>query len=202
MFQLPQTTVINKPLYKKAVFEKFNLKAAERDHFDEDVSKMALVGRISTATVPALASGTDVEGFYVLQVLLKHKDYDDKNILLLNKLIPQHILFALQFEGETQFCIFHTRLQQSEWQPTSDAIIPLQGLTIDDVWNNIVATIGELDVTADTTLEEQILLRESREKLLLQIERLERLCRTEKQTRRKYELFQQIEELKKRLQNE
>lgn len=199
MFQLPQTTVINKPLYKKAVFEKFNLKAAERDHFDEDVSKMALVGRISPATVPALASGTDVEGFYVLQVLLKHKEYDDKNILLLNKLIPQHILFALQYESETQFCIFHTRLQQSEWQPTIDATIPLQGLTIDDVWNNIVATIGELDATADTTLEEQILLRESREKLLLQIERLEKLCRTEKQTRRKYELFQQIEELKKGL---
>ena len=31
MFQLPPATAINKPLYKKAVFEKFNLKATERD---------------------------------------------------------------------------------------------------------------------------------------------------------------------------
>ncbi len=43
MFQLPPATAINKPLYKKVVFEKFNLKAAERDRFDTDISRMALV---------------------------------------------------------------------------------------------------------------------------------------------------------------
>ncbi len=199
MFQLPPATLINKPLYKKAVFEKFNLKTAERDRFDADISKMALVARVFTATVPALKEGTDIKGFYVLQVILKHKEYDARNILMLNKLIPQDIVFALQYESETQFCVFHTRLQQSDWQPTDTATIPLQGLTLDDVWNNIVATIGDLDAAAEESIEEQIVNREQREKLLRQIEILERQCRTEKQTRRKYELFQQIEELKKGL---
>lgn len=199
MFQLPSATLINKPLYKKAVFEKFNLKTAERDRFDADISKMALVARVSTATVPALKEGTEIKGFYVLQVILKQKDYDAKNILMLNKLIPQDMVFALQYESETQFCIFHTRLQQADWQSTDTATIPLQGLTLDDVWNNIVATIGDLDTAAEESIEEQIVNREQREKLLRQIEILERQCRTEKQTHRKYELFQQIEELKKGL---
>ena len=197
MFQLPPATAINKPLYKKAVFEKFNLKATERDRFDADISRMALVARVSSATVPALTKGKEIEGFYVLQVALKRKDYDSKNILMLQKLIPQKMVFAMQYEEQTQFCIFHTRLQQSEWIPTSEATIPLQGLTLDDVWNNIVATIGGLDAQAGETIEEQIIKREQREKLLRQIESLEKQCRTEKQTRKKFELHQEISRLKR-----
>ena len=199
MFQLPPATAINKPLYKKAVFEKFNLKATERERFDADISRMALVARISTATVPALTKGEEIEGFYVLQVALKRKDYDTKNILMLQKLIPQKMVFAMQYEEQTQFCIYHTRLQQSRWMPTSEAAIPLQGLSLDDVWNNIVATIGGLDAQAEESIDEQIIQREQREKLLRQIESLEKQCRTEKQTRKKYELHQQITKLKVKL---
>ena len=201
MFQLPPATAINKPLYKKAVFEKFNLKAAERDCFDADISRMALVARISTATVPALTKGEEIEGFYVLQVALKRKDYDSKNILMLQKLIPQKMVFAMQHEEQTKFCIFYTRLQQSEWIPTDEAAIPLQGLSLDDVWNNIVATIGGLDVQAEESIEEQIIHREQREKLLRQIETLEKRARVEKQTRKKYELHQKIINLKEGLKN-
>ena len=199
MFQLPPATAINKPLYKKAVFEKFNLKAVERDRFNADISRMALVARVSSATVPALTKGKEIEGFYVLQVALKRKDYDPKNILMLQKLIPQKLIFALQFEEQTLFCIFHTRLQQSAWMATDEAVITLQGLSLDDAWNNIVATIGGLDAQAEESIEEQIIHREQREKLLRQIESLEKQCRTEKQTRKKFELHQQIIKLKEKL---
>ena len=199
MYNLPPQCTINKPLFKKAVFEKFNLKAAERDRFDADISRMALVARVSTATVPALTKGKEIEGFYVLQVALKRKDYDTKNILMLQKLIQQKMVFALQYDEQTQFCIFHTRLQQSAWMQTDEAVITLQGLTLDDVWNNIVATIGGLDAQAEESIEEQIIHREQREKLLRQIESLEKQCRTEKQTRKKDELHQQILKLKEQL---
>lgn len=196
MYQLSPSTVISKPLYKKALFEKFTIKTAERDRFDADVSRMALVARVSPSTIPALKAGNEVDGFYVLQVALKRKDYDEKNILLLHKLIPQNLVFALEYEGWTQFAIFHTRLQKSEWKHTADATIPLQGLTLDDVWNNIVATVGHLDAAAEESLEQQIVNREQQEKLVARIALLERQCRVEKQQRRKYELHQEIQKLK------
>ena len=202
MYGLPASTLINQPLYKKVVYEKFNLKTAERERFDADISRMALVARISPATVPALAEGREIKGFYVMQVALKRKDYDSKNILMLQKLIPQKIVLALQFEEQTQFCIFHTRLQQSAWMTTDEAAITLQGLSLDDVWNNIVATIGGLDAQAEESIEEQIIHREQREKLLRQIESLEKQCRAEKQTRKKYELHQQIIKLKEAIEYE
>lgn len=199
MYGLPQATIINQPLFKKTVFEKFNLKTVERERFDADISKMALVARISPATVPALAEGQGIKGFYVLQVTLKHQDYDVKNILLLQKLIPQQIVYALQFENQTQLCVFHTRLQQSDWCDTESTEIPLTGLSLDDVWQNIVAVIGGLNAQAEESIEEQILNREQREKLLRQIETLEKRARTERQTRKKYELHQQIIKLKEEL---
>ncbi len=199
MYGLPASSLVNRPLYKKAVFEKFNLKAAERDRFDADVSRMAIVAYLSPTKIPALHLGQEVKEFYVLQVQLKQREYDTKNVLLLQKLIPQKIVFALEYDEEVQFCIFHTRLQQSEWKHISDAEIPLKGLTFDDVWNNIVAEIGSLDNTAEETLEQQIINREEREKLLRQIEILEKRCRIEKQTRKKYELHQQLLKLKEEL---
>lgn len=202
MYGLPDNCIINKPLYKKAVFEKFNLKSAERDRFDADISKMAIVAYVSPSKIPALHEGQEVKEFYVLQIQLKHRDYDSKNILMLNKLIPQKMVFALEFDDNIQLCIFHTRLQQSEWVHASDAIIPIKGLSLDDVWNNIVAEIGGLSNDAEETLEQQIIGREEREKLLKQIEVLEKRCRLEKQTRKKYELHQQLLKLKEELKYE
>lgn len=200
MFGLPVTTAINQPLSKKAVFEKFNLKASERERFDADISRMVLVARISRATVPALTEGNEIKGIYVLQVVLKRKVYDPKNILLLQKLIPQNIVFALQHDVQTQLCVFHTRLQQSAWMPTEETAIPLQGLNLDDVWNNIVASIGSLDTSSEETIEQQIINREQKEKLLRQIEVLEKKCRLEKQTHKKYELHQDLIKLKSLIQ--
>ena len=199
MFGLPATTAINKPLYKKAVFEKFNLKMAERDRFDADISRMVIVARISQATVPAFAAGKDITGFYFVQVILKQKAYSDQCLLLLNKLVGQKMIFALQYGEETQFAVFHTRLLKSDWQKTESVSLDLKGLTLDDAWQNFISSIGGLDAQAEETIEEQIINREEHEKLLRQIELLEKQCRTEKQTRKKYELHQQLMKLKEEL---
>lgn len=199
MFNLPTSTEISKPLYKKAVFEKFNIKTAERERFDADVSRMALVNYVSPNRVPALKDGAEIKDFYVLQVVLKHCEFDSRNIQMLQKFIPQHILFALQYIDQTKLCVFHTRFLQSEWRNSSDVFIPLKGITLDEVWNNIVAKIGSLDATSEQTIEEQIIKNEQREKLLKQIELLEKQCRSERQMHKKYELHKQILNLKAQL---
>lgn len=198
MFGLPDTTVINKPLYKKALFEKFNMK--EPDSFNADISRMVLVARVATSTVPALKEGKEINGFYVLQVFLKRKNYDIRHFVLLHKLIPQDVVYALQYEDETQFLAFHTFITvHSDWTPTSEATITLKGITMDDAWRNLVADIGHLDAQSDISLEDQMLERENREAVLRQIAALEKQCRAEKQTRKKYELHQEILKLKEGL---
>ena len=134
MLGLPLSTEINKPLPKTAVFAKFALTAKQREHFDADISRMALVNVVSPHTIPALAEGNEVKSFYMLSVQLKRKDYDAKNLTMLARLIPQHFLFVLQCNDEYRLAVFHERLFVSAWCRLCEAKpLPLQGVDLDKV---------------------------------------------------------------------
>ena len=197
MYGLPQSTEIRKQLPKKAIYAKFELKPAQRDGFDADVSRIDIVAVVSPTTVPAIASGEDIKEFYVLDVQLKKKDYDEKNIAMLSKLIPQNILFALQYEDETQLAVYHTKLIKSAWKCTTETNIRLSGFNLDTVWENIIKDIGEIQVQEGKTLKEQIQDDERLAKLKKRIEELERKCRAEKQPRKRLELYEKLTTLKK-----
>jgi hypothetical protein len=199
MYNLPSSTEVRKQLPKKAIFAKSDLKPSQRESFDADIARIDIVGVISPMTIPALKEGRDVKEFYVLAVQMKRKEYDSKNITLLTKLIPRKMVLALQFDGCTQFAIYHTKLISSTWQLTESTNITLSGLTIDVVWENIVKSIGHIEVEEGNTLTEQIATDDKRAKLLMQISILERKMASEKQPRRKREYFEQIKKLKNAL---
>ena len=196
MYALPHTTEIRKQLPKKAIYAKFELKPAQKDGFDADVSRIDIVAVVSPTTVPAVAAGESIKEFYVLAVQLKRKDYEEKNIAMLSKLIPQNILFALQYEDETQLAVYHTKLIRSSWKQTDDTTITLTGLNLDTVWENIFKAIGEIQVQEGKTLTEQIQDDEQRAKTLRLIADLEKKMAKETQPRKKRELFEQIKKLK------
>lgn len=118
---------------------------------------------------------------------------------ILTKLIPQKMVLALQYETQTQFAIYHTKLISSAWQLTDDATLPLSGLNLDTVWENIVTHIGQIEVEEGNTLAEQIASNDQRAKVLAQIATLERKMANEKQPRRKREYFEQIKKLKSQI---
>lgn len=195
MLGLPPSTEINKPLPKTAVFAKFALTAQQREHFDADISRMVLVNAVSAHTIPALAEGNEVKSFYVLSVQLKRKNYDAKNIAMLARLIPQHILFILQCHDESQLAVFQERLFTSSWS-NDIADLPLSGLNLDSIWSNLVMHVGGFSVENGNTLKEQIQQNEAQAKLQKQIERLEKKCRAERQPIRKRALFEELKQLK------
>lgn len=196
MLGLPKTTEIAKQLPKKAIFQKFELKPAQRDAFDADISRIDIVNVVSPNTVPGLNTGERVGEFYVLMVTLKHERFDEKNILLLTKLIKQNMVFALVFGKNVRLAVVHEKLFLKDWEPLEDAVLPLIGVDMDKVWEHIVTSVGSFEVQEGATMEEQIASNDEKEKLLKQIEALEKKLRVEKQPRKKYELHKQILELK------
>lgn len=198
MYGLPISTERKRQLPKKAIYDKFELKPAQRDSFDADISRIDIVAVVSPATIPALSEGVEVKEFYVLDVHMKRRKYDAKNILLLTRLIAQNMVFALRYEDQVQFAIFHTKLFTTAWQSVEHATLPLSGLNLDAVWENIVKVIGHIEVTDGQTLTEQIADNDQRAKLLAQIATLERKMANEKQPRRKREYFEQIKKLKEK----
>ena len=201
MFVLPATTEIKKSLPKKAIYEKFGLKSAQRDAFDADISRIDIVNVISPSTVPGLKEGERVKEFYVLLVTLKRQHYDEKNILLLTKLIKQNMIFALVYSDMVRFAVVHEKLFVMDWELLEDAALPLMGLDLDKVWENLVTTIGSFEVMEGVTMEEQIAIDGEKLKKIKAIESLEKKLRVEKQPRKRYEMYQELIELKKFLSN-
>ena len=199
MLGLPKSTEIARQLPKKAIFQKFELKPAQRDRFDADISKMTIVNAISQDTLPALQRGETIQTIYVIEVSLKKPVYDEKNIQMLCKMIPQKILFALHYEDEIQLAIYHTKLISSSWTPEEAVELTLLGTTTDTVWDNLVKTIGGIEVQEGNTLAEQIAFDDERAKLLRQIKQLEEKSRLERQPRRKLAMFEELQDLKKKL---
>ena len=200
MLGLPKSTEIKKVIPKSALLSKFSMNTLAREKFDADVKRITLVGEVSKNTI-AINKGENVSSFFVLLVSLKQEKYDEKNIILLSKLIDQNILLILEYENKAKLAIYHTKLMTSYWKPTDEYSITLSGLDLDAVWENIVVQVGKVEIEQGKTLDEQIEKDELRNKLLNEIEKLEKKARSEKQPKKKFELATRVKRLKKQLED-
>jgi len=197
---LPKATQINKQLPKKEIYALFKVESDDRKLFDEQISRLSIVAEISPRTT-SIPQGESVSAIYVVSVSLKTPDCDKKNLILLSKLIDQRMVFVLEYEDRARLAVFRAgKLFQTEPKPTGELNIKLSGLDLGGVWERIIAQIGEIEVSEDRTLDEQIAADDERAKLLKKIERLERQARNEKQPRRKLELAGEVKRLRKELE--
>ena len=196
MYGLPISTMRKQQLPKKAIYAKFDLKPAQRDSFDADMARLDIVAVVSPVTVPALSEGTEVKAIFVVEVKLKRLNYNVKNMALIAKLIPQRIIFALRFDEKVQLAAYHTKFLAGKWQSADTVGIPLVGLNLDAVWQNMVVSIGDMEIAEGNTLAEQIRADDERAKLLSRIEKLERQMRATSQKHKQRELYAEIKKLK------
>ena len=198
MLGLPKSTEIKKVIPKNVLFTKFDMNAAAKDRFDADIRRITLIGEVSPATV-AIRKGENVASFFVLLVSLKQEKFEERNIILLSKLIDQNMLLALEYEGKVKLAVYHTKLLSTEWAPTEEYQVTLSGLDLDAVWESIIVQVGRIEIEQGQTLDEQLKKDELRSKLIKEIEKLENAARKEKQPKKKFELATQANSLKKQL---
>lgn len=194
MLGLPKATELSKQLPKNAIYAKFQMNTAEKAKIDADISRITIVNEVSADKVH-IAAGEQVKFFFVLLVALKKKDFNDKTITTISKLIPQNMLLVLECGDEAKLATYHTKLMQTEWKQKEELSIELKGLNMDAVWENIIVQIGGITVEQGNTLDEQIAVDEYRHKIEKEIAKLEKQARAEKQPKKKFELAQQIKKL-------
>lgn len=198
MLGLPKATELNKQLPKNAIYAKFQMNTAERAKIDADISRITIVNEVSPAKIN-IADGEQVKSFFVLLVALKRKDFEDKTIITISKLIPQNMLLVLEYDGEAKLATYHTKLIQTDWKRKEDLSIELKGLNMDAVWENIIVQIGGITIEQGNTLDKQIAVNEQRMKIQKEIDRLTKAAKIEKQPKKKFELAQKIRVLQSQL---
>ena len=194
MLGLAKSTEMHKQLPKKAIYNKFHMDTAAKNKLDADISKITIVHEISPQTIH-ITEGDKVKCIFVLLVSLKQENFDERNIALLSRLIPQNILLVLEYDGKDKLAVYYKKLMQTEWKVLDEQRIELTGLDLDAIWQNIVASIGGIHIEAGRTLDEQLELNEKKQKLKREILKYEKLARKERQPRKKYGYVQELKEL-------
>lgn len=195
MLGLPKATELNKKLPKTAVYAKFQMDTAEKAKIDADISRITIVNEVS-ATKVNIAPGEKVQAFFVLQVMLKRREFNERTLIVLSKLIPQNMVLLLEYDGLAKLAVYHTKLLQTPWKDPDSLSLAVEGLTMDAVWENVIVQIVGIQVQEGNTLDQQIAQDEQKAKLEKEIARLQKQLWAEKQPKKKFELMKEIEKLK------
>ena len=211
---LPVSTEFNKRIPKQKFYENIAVTPAMKKAFVEQIKIIYWRNKIAATTLN-LAAGEQVTEIEVFEMRLSAPELDESVLRQIDREIPYHILFLLEYEGKYRAVIGYKeaatgktafkvdRYYSTDWLDEDDLPMHLDGLSLDAVYENFVRQIaGDVLVEENgTTLKESIEQQKQREQLEKQIVALEAKIRKEKQPRKKFELVQNIKVLKEGLKH-
>ena len=214
MIGLPVSTEFNKRIPKQKFYENIAVTPAMKKAFVEQIGIIYWRNKIATTTLN-LAAGEQVTEIELFEVRLSAPELDESVLRQIDREIPYHTLFLLEYEGKYRAVIGYKeaaagktafkvdRYYSTDWLDEDDLPVHLEGLTLDAVYENFVRQIaGDVLVEENgTTLKESIEQQKQREQLEKQIVALEAKIRKEKQPKKKFEMVQKIKMLKERLKD-
>lgn len=209
MLGLPVSTEFNKRIPKQKFYENIAVTPAMKKAFVEQIKIIYWRNKIAATTLN-LAAGEQVTEIEVFEVRLSAPELDESVLRQIDREIPYHILFLLEYEGKYRAVIGYKeaatgktafkvdRYYSTDWLDEDDLPVHLDGLSLDAVYENFVRQIAG-EVLADkngTTLKESVEQQKQREQIEKQIATLEAKIRKEKQPKKKFELVQKLSAMK------
>ena len=206
---LPVSTEFNKRIPKQKFYENIAVTPAMKRAFVEQIKIIYWRNKIATTTLN-LAAGGQVTEIEVVEVRLSAPELDESVLRQIDREIPYHILFLLEYEGKYRAVIGYKeaatgktafkvdRYYSTDWLDEDDLPVHLDGLSLDAVYENFVRQIAG-EVLADkngTTLKESVEQQKQREQIEKQTATLEAKIRKEKQPKKKFELVQKLSAMK------
>ncbi len=213
MLGLPKTTEFNKHIPKQKFYENINVTPALRRIFVEQIKVVYWRNKIAPSTIN-LEDGNDVTEIEVFEVKLNCIPLDASVLRQIDKEIPYHIIFLLEYEGKYQAWTAYKEKAGSgsnafkvdiyyhtDWRLEDELGLKLDGLNMDAVYENYVRQIAGdvLHTGVAESLKESVERSKQIQLLQKQIVTLQKKIRKEKQLNRQIELNAELKCLRKEL---
>ena len=214
MIGLPKTTEFNKRIPKQKFYENMDISPTLKKIFVEQVKIIYWKNKIAISTTN-LAAGTDVTELEVFEIRLNSPVLGDSLLRQIDKEIPYHILFLLEYQRKYQAWIGYKETASSgnkafkvngyyhtDWLDEEELPLKLEGLSMDKVYENFVRQIAGDKLkteTAGESLKESVARDEQRQVLQKQIATLQAKIRKEKQLNKQMQMNTELKKLRKEL---
>ena len=217
MLGLPKSTEFNKRIPKQKFYENMDNSPALKKVFVEQVKIIYWKNKIAASTTN-LAAGVDVTELEVFEIRLNRQVLDDGLLRQIDREIPYHILFLLEYQGKYQAWIGYKEAAVSgnkafkvngyyhtDWLDEEELPLKLEGLNVDKVYENFVRQIAGDKLQAENaeeSLKDSVARDEQRQALQKQIDNLKAKIRKEKQLNKQMQMNAELKKLKKELKKE
>ena len=174
ILNLPAKTVYGKFISKEKLYNHADINASANEKFVRQIERITWINKISPETVNVEPGRySEIE---VFRIDLKDGSIDDKLIQIIDRAIPYPILFVINYNGCFYLTMAYKDMVSSgpyfrgNW--TNDMNLELVGLTIDQIYANILHTINnnlKSDVMSLDEAVEQYVERQQTQKRIAQL---------------------------------
>ena len=229
-FNLPESTTFNRRVPKQKFYENCAVSAVLKRSFVDEITAVWWRNKLAATTLN-LAKGAVVTEIEVFEIELANGHLNEEVLRQMDRMIPYHLLFVLTFANRAQAWIGYkeasatganafkvSRYYHTAWMPREALRFSLAGLTLDEVYENLVRNIHAASQPVQTGRDGLRVIREAgtawredlpiseniardtaRARLEKQIAALEAKMRKERQLNRKMELNAELKRLRKEL---
>lgn len=214
MLGLPKTTEFNKRIPKQKFYDNLTVSPMLKKVFTEQVKAIYWRNKIAASTMN-IAPGRSVTEIEVFEIKLNAPNLDDSFLRQIDREIPYHILFLLEYDGKQKAVIGYkeklsgnavfkvNRYYSTDWQEADSLTLKADGFTVDAVYENFIRQIaGDALVTAAAgeSIKETVERNEKRQMLKKQMVQLKIKIRKENQLNRQMQLNAELKNLKRELE--
>ena len=214
MIGLPKSTEFNRRIPKQKFYENLTVSPALKRVFVDQIKVIFWRNKIAPTTMN-LAAGEVVTEIEVFEVKLNESKLDESVLRQIDKEIPYHTIFLLEYDGKFQAWTAYKEAAASgnnafkvgtyyhtDWLEESELPLRIEGLNIDKVHENFVRQIAGDVLQAEKTesLKESVDRDNRRQELQKQITVLQQKVRKEKQFNKQVQLNANIKLLRKKLE--
>ena len=207
MYNLPQSTIVNRVIPKKTFVNQLGANTRMKDHFTNDVVRVEWLAKLAPSTIN-VADGKEVHEITIFLVPIKDENCPDDVFSFIDGMIPRHTLFILRWGDMTCLHLNYkewiesstntdktfriVKTYRTQWMKDIEISLSIEGLTMDAIYEALVRQVaGERIIIQSENLREDVEKSTQREMLLKEIEILKRKEAKESQPQKKFVLHQQ-----------
>ncbi len=217
MIGLPKSTEFNRRIPKQKFYENISVSPTLKRVFIDQIKVIYWRNKVA-ATTMNLAAGDTVTELEVFEIKLNGQQLDESVLRQIDKEIPYHILFMLEYDGKYQAWTAYKEAAASgtnafkvgtyyhtDWLTEAELPLKVEGLSVDKVYENFVRQIAGDALRSEEgkteSLKESVERDNRRQELEKQIAALQTKVRKEKQLNKQVQLNAELKKLKKELED-
>jgi len=211
ILQFPETTLFGKLVPKTAFYRHLDVNTKMKQRFVDDVSSITWLYKLSPSTLN-VQDGTNVHEIVLFHVVLKVKDCPNDVFLFIDKNMPRHVVFLLQYEDEYRLLLNYKEWQDqsagtfhivknfvSDWMSYDSLKLPIEGQSMDKIYETFAGYISGYGTKSNEATKRIVELENLIAQKTQLTETLQKKVRLEKQVNRQLEMNAEARAIKREI---